>query len=227
MIDYRSALESSWDPKLAAFQSRLTPGKAEIHGVRVPEIRRLAKLIANDDWRSYLGDVPENFEEEMLRGIVIATAPMDTDERIRLSMDFLRYVDNWATCDSFCSSWKFRPEDSDVVWDAFSSLMGSDSEYPMRVSVIMRMDHYRDRHHAGLLLEDLMSHDNPGYYYRMGAAWAASVLYVDHGDLVVAALESGRFCDQTQNLTIRKIRESRRIPDDEKAELLRLRRRAP
>lgn len=227
MIDYRRMIDAAVDGKYAEFSGKLMPGKERMLGVRIPELRRISKLIIKDDWRSFLSDVPECYEEEVLRGLVIATAKTDVEERIALTEDFLRYIDNWATCDIFCTSWKFSKKESDRAWEYFSGLMDTDDEFRMRVSVVMRMSHFIDDDHVGRLLEDIATHDHPGYYYRMGAAWAVSVCFVKYPDETRGLLESDRLEVWTHNRSIQKIRESLRVPAEVKEELSALRRRAP
>ena len=226
-VDFRGMLRDASEPRLAEFNSKLTPGKDRIIGVRVPVIRDIARRVVGDDWRQILDGEPESFEEEMLRGVVIATAPVTADERIRLTEDFLHYVDNWATCDIFCNSWKFKKDESEKVWHYFSSLIDSGEEYRMRVSLIARMSLFKDGEHYRLLLEDIATHDHPGYYYRMGAAWAVSMVYVDHPEMTEELIRSGRMEVWTHNKSIQKIRESRRVPGEKKEELRALRRTAP
>lgn len=227
MIDYRRMIDAAVDRKYAEFSGKLMPGKERVLGVRIPELRRISKLIIRDDWRSFLSDVPESYEEEVLRGLVIAAAKTDVEERIALTEDFLRYIDNWATCDIFCTSWKFSEKESDRVWEYFSGLMDTDDEFRMRVSVVMRMSHFIDDDHIGRLLEDIAAHDHPGYYYRMGAAWAVSVCFVKYPEETRGLLESDRLEVWTHNKSIQKIRESLRVPAEVKEELSALRRRAP
>lgn len=227
LIDYRSMLRDASEPGLAEFSSKLTPGKEGIMGVRIPVLRSIAKSIVRDDWRSFLCDTPACFEEEMLRGLVIATAPMDVEERISMTGSFLPYIDNWATCDIFCNSWKCSKKDADRAWGYFSDLMLTGEEYPMRVSVVMRMGRIDSEGRAEALLRDISEHDHEGYYYRMGAAWAVSECYVKYPELTRTVLESGRIPEWTHNKSIQKIRESYRVPREDKEELRALRRRAP
>ena len=226
-VDFRGMLRNAAEPELAELNSKLTPGKDRIIGVRVPVIRDIARQVVGDDWRQVLDGEPESFEEEMLRGVVIATAPVSAAERIRLTEDFLDYVDNWATCDIFCNSWRFRKEESEEVWHYFSSLIDSGEEYRMRVSLIARMSLFKDGEHCRLLLEDIATHDHPGYYYRMGAAWAVSMVYVNHPEMTEELIRSGRMEVWTHNKSIQKIRESRRVSKEKKEELRALRRTAP
>ncbi len=227
MISFRRMLEDASDPDLAEFNSKLLPGKDGIIGVRMPDIRRIASLIIRDGWEQALEGEPQSHEEEILRGIVIAQAPVPTERRISLSDGFLRYIDNWAVCDAFCQSWTFPEEDSDIAWDYFSSLIDTDREYPMRVSVVARMWKFGDGSHDRMLMDDIVSRDHPGYYYRMGAAWAAAVIYTRHPAVAEDAFAAGKMEPWTQNKAVQKIRESLRVPKDKKEEAKRFRRSVP
>ena len=97
----------------------------------------------------------------------------------------------------------------------------------MRVSVVARMSLFKDREHQEQLLEDIVSHDHPGYYYRMGAAWAVSMIYVGHPETVEEAFGTGMMEPWTQNKAVQKIRESLQVPKDQKECVKRFRRSAP
>ena len=223
MIDYRGILKESAEPQYAEFSSKLIPGKDNIMGVRIPKIRALAKAIIKDDWKGFLKEEPKNFEEEMLHGLVIATAPMGTDERITYTEGFLDIIDNWSTCDSFCSSWKVDPKDPEQAYDYFSALMDSGEEYRMRVSLIFRLGHFIDEDHIDDILDDIASYRHEGYYYRMGAAWALSFCYIKFPERSKAVLESGRMDEWVFRKSIQKICESYRVSDEEKDMLRSLR----
>jgi len=217
-------LKESAEPEYVAFSSKLIPGKEGIIGVRIPTIRNIARLIIKDDWESYLEDPMTSFEEEMLRGIVIATAPMNVERRISLTEGFLPAIDNWSTCDSFCTSWKFPKKDSDRVHDYFASLIGTDSEFRMRVSVIFRMAQFKDEIRIKRLLDDIIAYDHEGYYYKMGAAWAVSVCYIRFPELTRPYLESPEMDNWVCNKSIQKIRESYRVSKEDKESLKALKR---
>jgi len=219
LIDYRRILEEEAEPNYRDFTSKLIPGKEGIMGVRIPKIRALAKRIIKDDWESFLEEEPGCFEEEFLRGLVIATAPMDTERRLEYTGGFLDRIDNWSTCDSFCSSWKYPKRDSERVHSYFRSLIDSGQEYRMRVSVVFRMSHFIDDQHVDGLLSDIESYRNEGYYYKMGAAWAASFCYIAYPEKTMAVLKAGKMDDWVYRKTIQKICESYRVSDEDKAVL--------
>lgn len=228
MIDYRKSIDEFSEPEYARFSSKLLPGVEDVRGVRIPRLKELARrIVAEDDWRSILGDDMTCFEERFLRGLVIATAPMDAGERISLTEGFLAHVDNWSVCDGFCQYWHVSPGSEDEVWDYFGSLMKTGDPWRMRVSLIMRMTHFKDRASTLMLIEDVLDNDHPEYYYRMGAAWTFSFCFIRERDAALEALESGRMELWTHNKSIQKIRESFRVSPEDKALVNGLKRRKP
>ena len=64
----RKLLESMSEESYRRFSASLLPGVDRILGVRLPAMRRLAKQIAANDWRTYLKTAQRNsFEEIMLQ----------------------------------------------------------------------------------------------------------------------------------------------------------------
>ncbi len=217
MIDYREMLESAAEPEYREFTKKLNPGKDGILGVRIPEIKRIARLIAKDDWEAFLEADPESFEEEMLKALVIATAKMDTGTRIGYTEAFADTIDTWSVCDSFCAAWKVPKKDSEEAYGYFAGLMDSGSEFRMRLSVVFRMDHFLDEDHVDDILDDIVSYDHEGYYYRMGAAWALSFCYIRFPELTQEALKSEDLDDWVCNKAVQKVCESYRVTEEGKA----------
>ena len=209
-VDYRSMLNSATESKLSVFNSKLIPGKKRILGVRMPVIRRIAQEIVKDDWSQILDLSPDCLEEEILKGVVIATAPISIDKRI---------------CDSFCCSWRFSRNESREAWDFLSSYMDSGQEFEMRVSVVSRMWLFRDKASRRQLLEDLATHDNPGYYFRMGSAWAIATVFSEYPEMAETLLASNRLEPWTHNKAIQKIDESLKTSKKDKARLRLLKRK--
>lgn len=218
MIDYRTFIEENSEPDYAVFSSKLVPGKRlEMVGVRIPKLRKLAKdIIKEGSWMDVLEDNPVNFEEHLLRSLLIATAPVELDERIAMTEEFLPTVDNWSVCDAFSGSWSFKKADSERAWEYLSSLIDSQQPWRMRFSLISRMSSFKDPEHSAMIVDDIISHDNPEYYYRMGAAWAFSFCFIRNREYSLNALESGKMEPWTQNKSIQKIRESFRVSTEDK-----------
>lgn len=90
------------DKKYAEFQSRLTPtvDKSKFIGVRVPELRKLAKeYIKDEKSKIFLNELPHKYyDEDMLHGLLLSEIK-DYNECIKEVDKFLPFIDNWAVCD--------------------------------------------------------------------------------------------------------------------------------
>ena len=63
----KSELLEKADPKYREFHSGLVPGTENIMGVRIPELRKIARSAAKEDWRNYLEKCcPDTYEEVMI-----------------------------------------------------------------------------------------------------------------------------------------------------------------
>jgi len=76
-------------------------------GVRLPELRKLAKKIAKDDYKKFLGQNPmDSFEMETLQAMVIGYAKDDLSEILACADDFIPKIHDWSVNDSFCQTFK-------------------------------------------------------------------------------------------------------------------------
>ena len=73
---------------------------------------------SNRDYISYLKNV-ENlyYEETMIEGLVIATSKMSLKEKFYYLKKFIPKIDNWAICDTVCSSFKLKEHELPMVWE--------------------------------------------------------------------------------------------------------------
>ncbi len=80
------------------FSSGLVPGVNHMLGIRLPQLRRVAKEIAKKDWKAAMEEPDYYFEERMLRGMVLSYASKDMDKMLPYIADFIPMVDNWSVC---------------------------------------------------------------------------------------------------------------------------------
>lgn len=206
------------EPEYQSFTSKLLPGVSNILGVRLPNLRKLANKLAKEDWRQYLDHAEDTyFEEVMLQGMVIGYAKPDTVEElfpyIRI---YVNKINNWSSCDSFCSGLKITKKYNDTIWKFLQDFFQSEKEYDIRFAVVMGInyfinDEYKDRF---LLLLDDIHHD--GYYVKMAVAWAISMIYVKYPEYTMNYLKDCKLDDFTYNKAIQKIRESLQVSKEEK-----------
>lgn len=218
--ELRESLLDLEDVAYRKFHLKTCPQARNVIGVRMPEQRKLAKRIAKADYWQFLdGFEPYYYEEVLITGIVIATAPMALSERLGYVAWFVPMINNWAICDCFCASFKFRTGDLPEVWDFITSYASSQEEYHLRFMFVMILDHflcpeYLDRIFA--LLDQVAS---PDHYVEMAKAWLVAELFTKFRDETLDYLMRDQLSQFAHNKAIQKACESRRISDVDKQTL--------
>ena len=216
-MDLRNRLFELSDEKYKKFHSGLCPNTDNIIGVRLPQLRQIAKDIAKDDWREYLKNCQEDYyEENLINGLVIAYAKCDAEEKLKYIERFIPKIDNWATCDSFCNSLKFTTKNRELVWDFLQQYLNSDKEFEIRFAVVMMLNFYITEEYIDIVLKTLNKIHHDGYYVKMAVAWAVSICFVHFEEKTMDFLKNNELDDFTYNKSLQKICESLRVDKDTK-----------
>ena len=216
------------EPDYAAFTRRLVPDTVcEILGVRVPALRAMAREILRGDWRGFLGATRDHpiHELRLMHGMALGGARCPVDEKLALTDAFLPFIDNWAVCDGFCSSFKPRPKEMDGVFDFAMACAMSDIEYRKRFGLVMLMNRFHEPPYIEGALRAYRGFRHEGYYARMAAAWGLATLWPFAREDCLSILREGLWDDFTHNRAIQKLCESYRVTDADKALARSLRRR--
>lgn len=215
------------DEEYRKFSAALIPNISNIIGVRLPELRKLAKKIASGDWRGYLREAPSDyFEEIMLQGMLIEYIRADVEEKLQFVADFVPKIDNWSVCDSFCTGLKFAKKEQDRVWEFLQPYWMSDKEYEIRFGLVMLLNYFVHDQYIDRVLFVIDSIDHEGYYVKMAAAWALSICYIKLPDPTLTYLQSARIDDFTYNKALQKITESYRVDPETKKRIRSMKRKA-
>ena len=200
------------------FSSALLPNIDNILGVRLPTLRKLAKVIAKDDWRKFIATADSDyFEEVILQGMVIGYATADIEEILHYVANFIPLIDNWSVCDSFCSGLKFTKDNMKTVWDFIQPFLSSKKEYEVRFGVVMLLDFFINEEYIDRVLELLDNTKHDGYYAKMAVAWAVSMCYVKFPVQTMKYLKNNTLEDFTYNKSLQKITESLQVDKETKA----------
>lgn len=216
----REKLEQLAEQPYRLFQQRLLPGVETILGVRMPALRQMARQLIRQDWQRALEGEDLYQEEMLLRGILVALAPMPPEERTALIRDYVPRIDNWAVCDSFCTNLRpFARRHRQLAWQLACSYLQAEEEFAVRFGVVMLLEYFLepDTFEQALLLLDQVRH--PGYYVRMAVAWALSMAYLKNRNRTLAYLSACDLDEFTYRKTLQKIRESRRATGEDKQKL--------
>lgn len=222
----RRTLEALADPGYQDFHSRLVPGIGPFLGVRVPELRRLARKISKGDFRGFLARPAEElYEQKLLRGMTLAMAKMPLEERLDALARFIPEIDNWAVCDVVAGGCKFAAAAQAEVWDFLTPYFRSEETYPLRFAIVMLLDHFLTPDYLPRVLEVYSGVRHEDYYVKMAVAWGVSICFIKDRDRTLAFLQSGGLADDfTHNKAITKACESFRVSREDKVLLRQMRR---
>lgn len=242
----RAQLFSLQDSDYKEFNRKLIPtiDPDRIIGVRIPEIRTLAKRLQNTpEAEKFLRALPHRyFDEDNLHGFLIGLMG-NFDEAVRALDAFLPYVDNWATCD-YISPTVF-PKHPEKLLEKIDEWLSSNEAFTVRFAIGMLMKHFLDDRfeerflsivasvaHEGweseserraISADGANTYDN-AYYVNMMRAWYFATALAKQPDAALPFIEQKRLDPWTRNKAIQKAIESRRIGPELKSHLRTLQR---
>lgn len=216
-MEIQKQLYEHQDQAYAEFQSRLIPTvpRETVIGVRVPEIRKLAKRYVKDpEYTEFMKQLPHRYyDENMLHGVLIS-GMKDYDACIRALEEFLPFVDNWAVCDIM--SPKIFRKNRDRLTDKIREWTVSERTYTCRFGIGMLMTHYLDEDFRPEYLEIPAGIHSQEYYVNMMIAWYFATALAKQWDDAVRYLQEKRLIPWVHNKTIQKAKESFRITGEQK-----------
>ena len=221
-FEIRKKLFEKTDEKYKTFNDALVPGTGDTIGVRVPEVRALAKKIASDTPEQFLDEIETQeadslYQEElMLQGMVIGLARLELSERFRRLDSWVPRINSWAVCDCGNSTLKFLQKYPAESFSYICKWLNSEKEYELRFVVVTLMQYFITEEYIDRLLEIYKGIRHEGYYVKMGIAWAVSFCYIKFPEKTLELIKSGELEMWTHNKVIQKIRESRRVSGEEK-----------
>lgn len=213
------------DISYADFQAKLVPNipRELFIGVRVPEGRKLAKMLAKEPEASeFLKDLPHKYYDENILHALLISEMRDYDACIVAIDEFLPYIDNWAVCDIL--SPKIFKEHKTSLLEKIKEWSASDKTFTCRFGLEMLMSYFLDNDFKPDYLEITTSVHSEEYYVRMMIAWFFATALAKQWDASIKYIEDNRLDTWTHNKAIQKAKESRRIEPKQKEYLKALKR---
>ena len=188
----------------------------KIIGVRIPDIRKLAKELNDGDMiNAFLDELPHKYHEEnLLHGILLGSKIKDIDILLKRLDKFLKYVDNWAVCDTI--SPKLFKKYPDKVYECITKWINSKYEYKIRFGAVSLLQFYLDDNFRMDELDLVNSIKYESYYVNMAIAWFYSFALIKQYDNVIDIFRKHKLDKWIHNKAIQKGIESYRISEDRK-----------
>ncbi len=215
--ELRSCLEGMAEGKYKEFSESLVPGVENMLGIRLPQLRKLAKKLAKEDWKEYLSwNDFAYFEEIMLQGMILGYVKAPAGEILEAAGQFIPRINNWSVNDSFCTTFQCASKNPMQVWDFLMQYKDSHKEFEVRVVAVMLMVHFLIPEYIEKTLEVLGALDTEEYYASMAAAWAFATAWAKFPQGTKAYLQEHPIDRETYKRMLQKCIESRRITEADK-----------
>ena len=214
------------DKKYKEFHGSLCPNSSEIIGVRVPDLRKLAKeIVKTTDVEEYLKNASnDTYEERLLQGMVIGLWKTDIKNSARALEKLLPKIDSWAICDITAAGLKFTKKNLMYMWIFITTCLTSEKEFVVRFAIVMMLDFYINDEFIDRVLEKLSITRREEYYIKMAVAWALQVAFIKYPEKTMDVLVNSRIDDWTYNKALQKITESYRVDDKTKEKIRKMKR---
>lgn len=214
-------LKQNIDEKYKKFHSSLCPNINNILGVRVPVLRKIAKDLSKENWKDIIKSIDNRFyEETLVEGLIIGYSKIPVQEKLEYVEKFVPKIDNWCTCDVFCSNLKIK--EKDILWSFLDKYLISENEFELRFVIVMYLDYFLTDEYITNVLINIDNIKSDKYYVQMAIAWLISVAYIKQKQITKNYLLDNSLDAFTYNKALQKIIESNRVSKEEKEEIRKL-----
>ena len=204
--------------KYAEFNRQNANTKKVVLGVRMPELRWVAKDLALSwDYTAvsnftYLDRTV--FEEVLLLGLIITYTKLTDTQRINLTKKYLQLADSWSEIDVLAQKRVF--ENKQIWWDFILECLESQREFVVRYGVVELMANFLDEQNIDTVFARVRRVKHQGYYVKMAMAWLYATAAIDFFDLVITEIRDGEIGVWTKRKALQKMIESRQISEQQK-----------
>ncbi len=216
-------LYNNADTKYRNFNKKLLNNDKEmVIGIRIPQLRKIAKYIAKNDYQGFLKyNTHTTHEEKLLHGLVIGYLKVDSKEILKEIDSFMGYNNNWAINDTTANNLKIFKS---IPINHIDKYLESNNPWEIRFGLTLLLNHYICEENIDKILKvcDNVKHND--YYVKMANAWLISICYILFPKKTSKLLKNNHLDKFTFNKAISKICDSFRVNKDDKNYLKTLRR---
>ena len=199
-------------------------GFKNCYGVRLPELRKIAKIIVKEKRYDFFEEEHNTFEELTIHAYAIGYLKEDIKVCLKYLKEFIPLVDNWSVSDSLCQNMKFARVYQKEVFEFLKTMKDSDNEWEVRIVAVTLLSHFLNDEYIDEVIEILDKLKTNTYMSRMGVAWAVATAMAKYEEKTLAYLERSSLDDWTYNKALCKMRESFRVSEKAKEKTRELRR---
>ena len=225
--DYKEFIEylfSIRDIKYRDFHSNLGVGNNVI-GIRTPILKSIAKDISKGNYIEFLELLKEDYYEEItLYGLIICNIKNIEDSTKYLDI-YKNKINNWASCDLFCSGYKIVKKNKDYYWKYINDNIRGNNLWIRRMCFVLIISYYIEYDYLKDIFMLCDKYNTSDYYVQMAIAWLISICYIKYPTHTLKYIENNKLDNFTHNKVIQKIRDSYRVDNRDKDILNELKRK--
>ena len=224
--ELQNQLAFNADEVYREFTMKGIPSERPFVGVRIPIIREIVSRVPKDRIMALIQVEPITIEEVLARGMMICRLPYD--EMLKEFDSQIDYIDNWCTCDTFCSgvSKLIKKHREEFLNEKVERLLSGNSEFSVRVGLVLLKASYVDADYLNVIfdrVEKLAKRND--YYVKMAIAWLVAECFIKYPAATASYLAASNLPKWTFNKTISKICDSYRVEPEEKELLKKMRKK--
>ena len=204
------------NPAYREFHKKLIPtvDESRVIGIPVPEFRKYAKNLENED---FLEQLPHTYYEENMLHSLLLSQEKEIGSCLEKVNEFLPFVDNWAVCDSLRP--KCFAKNKEKLLAQIKKWLGSSHNYTLRFAIEMLMVHFLDEDFNEEYLQWVACVNSDAYYVNMMIAWFFATALAKRWDVAFPYIAECKLPLFVHNKTIQKAVESYRISNRQKQAL--------
>lgn len=224
--EFVNYLKSISDEKYKQFSDGLVPGDNKSLGVRVPQLRAAAKKISKGNYTEFLNcEIGDYREEIIVYGLVMTNIKCEYRELMGYVKLYTEKIRDWETCDIV--SFKRLKKYTDEMLGDIKYFIYSDNPWCVRYGFGMLMEFCLEDKYIDRVFDYAASVNSNFYYVQMMQGWLTATAMAKCREKTIEFLRDNKLNAVTQNMAVRKIRESNRISKEDKELVLSFKRQAP
>lgn len=220
-IDYLFKIR---DIEYRDFHSKLGIGDNVI-GIRTSILKNMAKDISKGNYSEFLDLLGNNYYEEVtLYGFIICNIKV-LEDSVKYLEIYKNKINNWASCDLFCSSYKIVRNNKEYFWKYINDNINNDNLWIRRLCFVLVISYFIEEYYMENIFMLCDQYSTNDYYVQMAVAWLISICYITFPSITIKYIKDNELDDFTHNRAIQKIRDSYRVSSNDKEFLCGLKRK--
>lgn len=227
-MDQKKVLKEYIQPLVQVGQSPIAMHQRKpSYGIKYPVLKSIAKEILKSNPLAFLESNDFSlYELEIIQTYVIGGLK-NINQALEYFEEFLNIAKEWSLIDSLAQKFTITQKHPDLVFEMLKKHSNSNDEFKERMICVMGLSHFMSEPYLDAIMTLIHGLEHPGYYAKMGKAWAIAEYMVKAPEKALKYLHNNQLDAWTYQKAIQKMLESNRIPETLKHDIRELKKITP